>query len=53
MTKEEYIQQLAEQFKANGMEKEQALEYATNQAGASDYQDWVQTVRDVFINCCK
>ena len=50
MTKEEYIQQLAEQFEENGLGKEQALEYATNQAGAADYQDWVQIVHDVFIN---
>ena len=28
MTKEEYIQQLASEFKASGLGKEQALEYA-------------------------
>ena len=32
ITKEEYTQQLAKQFETNRLEKEQALEYATNQA---------------------
>ena len=51
MTKEEYIQQLTAQFETDGMEKEQALEYATNQVNGADYQDWVQIVHDVFIGC--
>ena len=50
MTKEEHIQQLAAQFEANGLGKEQALEYATNQVNGAGYQKFVlQIVHDVFI----